>query len=190
MDVHKAGTKPKSLKRKRDMKSEGLPIAWEKILEKNYSVFHNNLRIDKLIAQMPFTADQKEEFRKMLDDEQRIDHLIKHILPNGTKSLVEEFKNGLKLSGQENLIQYTPGHLTIIRPKRKKVDEIPIMIHVNGLKYIKLKKYNNQLKVIIREYIHGADGKLHPTKKGFMLSLDAWNALIKVNDIVQLMSNV
>ena len=138
MNTHKADTKPKRAKRKRVMESEGLPMAWKKILDRNYSVFRDKLNIDKLIVQM--SDEQQSKFKDMQDSHQRIDHLIKHILPNGTKSLVEEFKNGLKLSGQEHRIKYVPGNLAISQPKRRKLDDMPIMIHVNGLKYVKLMK--------------------------------------------------
>ena len=64
------------------------------------------------------------------------------------------------------------------------------MIQMNGQKYIKLIKHQIQVVVNMREYITDqSSGKLHPTKKGIILSLKDWQSLKKeiktVNQLLQ-----
>ena len=67
-------------------------------------------------------------------------------------------------------------------------EELPIMIHVNGQKYVKLVKQQKETRVNIREYKTDHTGKMYPTKKkGILLSLDDWHALMKIDDVVQQM---
>ena len=40
-------------------------------------------------------------------------------------------------------------------------------------------KHRQQLMVNLREYIKDCDGKLHPTKKGIMLSMKDWQCFKK-----------
>ena len=66
---------------------------------------------------------------------------------------------------------------------------LPVMIQMNGQKYVKLMKHQDQVVVNLREYIKDCDGKLHPTKKGIILSLKDWQSLKKemktVNQLLQ-----
>jgi hypothetical protein len=55
------------------------------------------------------------------------------------------------------------------------------MIHVNGQKYIKLMQQNDKPIINLRAYITDTDGKLHPTKKGILLTPEDWESLIKVD---------
>ena len=60
------------------------------------------------------------------------------------------------------------------------LENLPVMIQMNGQKYIKLMKLQNQVVVNMREYITDqSSGKLHPTKKGIILSLKDWQSLKK-----------
>ena len=118
------------------------------------------------------------------------------MLANGPKSWVEDFKTGLKLTGQEHLISFVPGEQGVKRPlsvdsgikepRNVPADDCPVMIHVNGHKYLKLMQVREKPVINLREYITDTDGKLHPTKKGILLSLDDWQALMNV-DIGDLM---
>ena len=70
------------------------------------------------------------------------------------------------------------------------LENLPVMIQMNGQKYIKLMKHQNQVVVNMREYITDqSSGKLHPTKKGIILSLKDWQSLKKemktVNKLLQ-----
>ena len=60
------------------------------------------------------------------------------------------------------------------------LENLPVLIQMNGQKYIKLMKHQNQVVVNMREYITDqSSGKLHPTKKGIILSLKDWQSLKK-----------
>ena len=54
--------------------------------------------------------------------------------------------------------------------QQRKVLEDESMIHIQGQKYMKVMQRQQQPMVNIREYITDVDGKLHPTKKGILLS--------------------
>ena len=57
-------------------------------------------------------------------------------------------------------------------PKPITLEDLPVMIQMNGQKYVKLMKHQDQVVVNVREYITDlSSGKLHPTKKGIILSL-------------------
>ncbi len=179
-----------------ELSKSDLPTTWRETFHKNYAVFRDHLKPRKVIEHMSFSDVQKNEIKNMLDDHQRTDHLIMRILSNGCKTLVEDFKNALKLSGQEDLVQYAPGNRGLKRQisqdsgcKRVRnvpADDAPLMMHVNGQKYVKLIHQHDKPIINIREYITDVDGKLHPTKKGILLTLEDWESLIKV-DISTLM---
>ena len=168
-----------------------VPTSWKKTFETNYSVFHDNLKPQSVIKHMQLSDVQKDEISNMINDYQRTDHLIKQILPNGTKSLVTDFRNALKLSGQDDLIQFTPGGRGLKRQasvdsglkseRNVPIDDLPLMVHVNGQKYLKLIYQHDKPIINLREYITDINGKLHPTKKGILLTLEDWNLLSKVN---------
>ena len=70
------------------------------------------------------------------------------------------------------------------------LQNLPVMIQINGQKYVKLMKHQDQVVVNLREYITDlSTGKLHPTKKGIILSLKDWQSLKKemktVNQLLQ-----
>ena len=65
-------------------------------------------------------------------------------------------------------------------PKPITLEDLPVMIQMNLEKYVKLMKYREQLMVNLREHIKDCDGKLHPTKKGIMLSMKDWQCFKKV----------
>jgi len=70
------------------------------------------------------------------------------------------------------------------------LEDLPIMMHIHGQIYAKLMKHQNNLVVNIREYVTDqSSGKLHPTKKGMMLSLEDWQSfkkeMKKVNPVLQ-----
>ena len=90
----------------------------------------------------------------MVDEHQRTDYLLKQVLPNGSKDLLNQFKEGLKATDQSHLITYLP------EPKRKMSEggkevkrsrsesseggELPMMVHINELKYVKVMKHREQ----------------------------------------------
>ena len=61
--------------------------------------------------------------------------------------------------------------------KQRKEDDS--MIHIQGQKYMKVMQRQQQPMVNIREYITDVDGKLHPTKKGILLSEKDWKSFKK-----------
>ena len=202
MDVKPKGRiyKPKRAKKQVTFDEQSMstiPDTWRRTFDENYSVFRNNLvQPRKVIEHMSFSEEMKQEMDGMMDDNQRTDHLIKRVLSNGPKSLVEDFKTGLKLTGQEQLIPYVPGDQGLKRSlsvdsgikesRNVPADDCQIMIHVNGHKYLKLMKHHEKPVINLRQYIIDMEGKLHPTKKGILLSLEDWQALVKV-DISALM---
>ncbi len=187
-----------------------IPDLWRKTLDEKYCVSRDNLKMDKLIEAMTLTEETKKEFNDMVDNHQRTDHLIKRVLPNGSKALMQELKKGLKASGQEKLISFTPGK-TVKEPKVENsvspmdkqphrglkrtisvdgglknicnvpADDFPVMIHVNGPKYLQLMQRHDKPMLNLRKYITDIHGKLHPTKKGILLTLEDWQALVKVD---------
>ena len=55
-------------------------------------------------------------------------------------------------------------------PKPIILEDLPVMMQMNGQKYVKLMKHQGQVVVNVREYITDLyTGKLHPTKKGIIL---------------------
>ena len=73
------------------------------------------------------------------------------------------------------------------------LDDLPVMIQMNGQQYVKLIKHQNLVVVNMREYITDqSPGKLHPTKKGIILSMKEWQSLKKemktVNQLLQQLS--
>jgi hypothetical protein len=57
--------------------------------------------------------------------------------------------------------------------------ELPMMININEHKYIKLMKHRDNVIMNIREYIPSGNGRLYPTKKGILLSIQDWQGLKK-----------
>ena len=169
-----------------------VPTKWKQTLDKNYPVFRDQLKPDEVIEHMHVSEEERRNFNGMSDHNQRTDFLMKQLLPNGTKTLVKEFQNGLKLTGQEQLLPYTPGKRGLKRSKsvdsgQPTADDLPFMIHVNGHKFVKLMQHHDKPIVNLREYITDTEGKLHPTKKGILLSMEDWKKLVKV-DITPLMN--
>ena len=191
MDVKPKGViyKPKRAKKKLAFEEQSMstiPDTWKRTLSENYIVFRDNLEAEKVMAHMPFTDEQKRDMDTMVDNHQRTDYLMKSVLPKGPKSLVEDFKNGLKLSGQEHLIPYTPGGGKGVKRALSidsgvPTEEFPVMVHVNGQTYLKLMQHRDKIIINLREYITDMEGKLHPTKKGILLSLEDWQALVQVD---------
>ena len=169
---------------------------WRKTFNENYIVFRDHLKPQKVIDLMPFNDEERKEMKDMVDDHCRTDHLIKRVLPNGSKSLVETFKNALKITGQDYLIQYVPSERRLKRQisedsgckseRNVPADDTPLMTHINGQKYLKLIQQHDKPIINLREYITDVDGKLHPTKKGILLTMEDWESLIKV-DITTMM---
>ena len=67
------------------------------------------------------------------------------------------------------------------------------MIQMNGQKYVKLMKHQDQVVVNMREYITDqSSGKLHPAKMEIILTLKDWQSLKKemktVNQLLQQLS--
>ena len=166
-------------------------LRWQNILDTNYVILRDNLKPSPLVKFLALSSDQQKTLDGMVDEHQRTDYLLKQVLPYGSKGLLNQFKEGLKATDQSHLITYLPDE-----PKRKmwrkevkrsrsdkeessEGGELPMMIHINELKYVKLMKHREQLMVNLREYIKDCDGKLHPTKKGIILSLKDWQSLKK-----------
>ena len=58
-------------------------------------------------------------------------------------------------------------------------------------KYVKLMKHQDQVVVNLREYITDlSTGKLHPTKKGIILSLKDWQSLKEMKTVTQLLQQL
>ena len=57
---------------------------------------------------------------------------------------------------------------------KRSMDNLPLVIRVNGQKYVKLVKQRKQSMNNIREYITNRIGKLYPTKKGILLKTDPY----------------
>ena len=165
-------------------------LRWQDILDTNYVILRDNLKPSPLVKFLALSSDQQKTLDGMVDEHQRTDYLLKQVLPYGSKGLLNQFKEGLKATDQSHLIAYLP------EPKRKmwrkevkrsrsdkeessEGGELPMMVHINELKYVKLMKHREQLMVNLREYIKDCDGKLHPTKKGIMLSMKDWQSLKK-----------
>ena len=167
-----------------------IPETWKRPSGEDYMVLRDNLQPRKVMEHLPLSDKQKSELDNMRDDHARTDHLIMHVLPNAPESMVDDFKNGLKLTGQENLIPYTtdggkgvkrPLSVDSGLPNSVPMDDFPCMVHVNDNKYMKLMQYRDKTIINLREYITDMDGKLHPTKKGILLSLEDWQALVQVD---------
>ena len=77
-------------------------------------------------------------------------------------------------------------------PKPITLEDLPVMIQMNGQKYAKLMKHQDQVVVNVREYITDlSSGKLHPTKKGIILSLKDWQSLKKeMKTVTQLLQQL
>ena len=115
------------------------------------------------------------------------------------RSALKPMQQKLSVSDMKPLRQKRPASETMVSElKRCKsepskpitLEDLPVMIQMNGQKYIKLMKHQNQVVVNLREYITDqSSGKLHPTKKGIILSLKDWQSLKKemktVNQLLQ-----
>lgn len=176
--------------------NQRIPLVWRMKLNENYAVFRDKLKPVGLTDYLLLTDKQKTDLNGMMDDHQRTDYLLKQVLRCGTKDQLIRFKEGLKATEQSHLIQYLPtngckrfisqGGQEEVKKKRAhlkkrcvskgEVEELPIMVHINGTKYAKIMKQQEELMVNIREYITDCDGKLHPTKKGFLLSMKDWQS--------------
>ena len=65
-------------------------------------------------------------------------------------------------------------------PKPITLEDLPVMIWINGQKYVKLIKHQDRVVGNVREYITDqSSGNLHPTKKGIILSWKDWQSLKK-----------
>ena len=119
-------------------------------------------------------GDTKDTYN-MPDNQNGVDDLMK--LTNGST-----IENEITVSDQEQLI---PSKRVIKRPKLVEnnvpADKLPLMIHVNGHKFVKLMQQQNTPIINLREFITATDGKLYPTKKGILLSLEDWQKLMKVD---------
>lgn len=167
-----------------------LPLTWRIKLDENYAVFRDNLKLDGLIDFLTLTDEQKTNLNGMIDDYQRTDYLLKQVLPYGTKQQISRFKEGLVATEQNHLIQYLPmdgckrsisegGQAKKRARPMYEDEELPIMVHINGPKYAKIMKQQEELMVNIREYITDCDGKAHPTKKGILFSMKDWQSFKK-----------
>ena len=167
-------------------------LRWQNILDTNYVILRDNLKPSPLVKFLALSSDQQKTLDGMVDEHQRTDYLLKQVLPNGSKGLLNQFKEGLKATDQSHLIAYLPepkrkmseGGKEVKRSRSDKEEsseggELPMMVHINELKYVKLMKHREQLMVNLREYIKDCDGKLHPTKKGIMLSMKDWQCFKK-----------
>lgn len=146
-------------------------------------------RVDYLLTQvLPYgTKDLLNKFKEGLKATEQ-DHLIPYLpdskrkrsVSEGDKEKVKKFKSekskGRSIYKSEQVKQDVK---KLEGDKSKVVEELPIMIHINGCKYVKLMKHQEQLIINIREYITDNDGKLHPTKKGIMLSVKDWQSFKK-----------
>ena len=113
-----------------------------------------------------------------------IDQMLLTLKPSKRLALMPSKRSALK-----PLRQKRPASETIVSElKRCKsepskpitLEDVPVMIQMNGQNYIKLMKHQNQVVVNLREYITDqSSGKLHPTKKGIILSLKDWQSLKK-----------
>ena len=154
-------------------------------------ILRDNLKPSPLMKFLALSSDQQKTLDSMVDEHQRTDYLLKQVLPNGSKGLLDMFKEGLKATDQSHLIAYLPEPKRKMSEREKEVKrsrsdkeepeggELPIMVHINELKYVKVMKHREQLMVNLREYIKDCDGKLHPTKKGIMLSMKDWQSFKK-----------
>ena len=93
-------------------------------------------------------------------------------------------RSALKLSKLSDTIRQKQSASETVQLKAKSepitLENLPVMIQMNGQKYIKLMKHQNQVVVNMREYITDqSSGKLHPTKKGIIFSLKDWQSLKK-----------
>ena len=167
-------------------------LRWQNKLDTNYMILRDNLKPSPLVKFLALSSNQQKTLDGMVDEHQRTDYLLKQVLPNGSKGLLNQFKEGLKATDQSHLITYLPepkrkmseGGKEVKRSRSDKEEsseggELPMMVHINELKYVKLMKHREQLMVNLREYIKDCDGKLHPTKKGIMLSMKDWQCFKK-----------
>ena len=178
-------------------------LRWQDILEANYAILRDNVKPSPLLKFLTLSSGQQKTLDGMVDNHQRIDYLLMQVLPYGSKGLLNQFKEGLKATDQSHLIAYLPdepkrkmseGGKKVKRSRSDKEEsseggELPVMVHINELKYVKLMKLQDRVVVNLREYIKDCDGKLHPTKKGIILSLKDWQSLKKemktVNQLLQ-----
>ena len=65
-------------------------------------------------------------------------------------------------------------------PKPITLEDLPVMIWINGQKYVKLINHQDRVVGNVREYITDqSSGNLHLTKKGIILSWKDWQSLKK-----------
>ena len=74
-------------------------------------------------------------------------------------------------------------------PKPISLEDLPLMIWINGQKYVKLINHHDRVVGNVREYITDqSSGNLHPTKKGIILSWKDWqslkNAMKRMNQLL------
>ena len=71
------------------------------------------------------------------------------------------------------------------------LEDLHVMIQMNGQKYVKLMKHQDQVVVNMREYItYQSFGKLHTTKKGNILSLKDWQSLKEIKTVNELLQQL
>ena len=85
-----------------------------------------------------------------------------------------------KRSASETVVSEPPRSITL--------EDLPVRIQMNEQKYVKFIKYIKKVVVNMREHITDQSyGKLHPTKKGIILSLKDWQSLKEMKTVNQLL---
>ena len=117
--------------------------------------------------------------------------LLSALKPSKRLALMPSKRSALKPLRQKRPASETMvSELKRCKSEPSKPITLPVMIQINGQKYVKLMKLQDQVVVNLREYITDlSTGKLHPTKKGIILSLKDWQSLKKemktVNQLLQ-----
>ena len=76
-------------------------------------------------------------------------------------------------------------------PKPITLDDLPLMIQMNGQKFVNLMKHQDQVVVNVRESITDlSTGKLQPTKKRIILSLKDWQSSMEMKTVNQLLQQL
>ena len=120
-----------------------------------------------------------------------IDQMLLTLKPSKRLALMPSKRSALKPLRQKRPASETMvSELKRCKSEPSKPITLPVMIQINGQKYVKLMKLQDQVVVNLREYITDlSTGKLHPTKKGIILSLKDWQSLKKemktVNQLLQ-----
>ena len=93
-----------------------------------------------------------------------------------------------KLSASETMVSELKRCKSAEPPKPIILEDLPVMIQMNGQKYVKLINHQDRVVGNVREYITDqSSGNLHLTKKGIILSWKDWQSLKEMKRVNQLL---